>query len=231
MDINAKNYSDLLYQLTNFSVSVAPRAEGRTKKQTENWIGKRLLPTLAKIGFIDFPVSVIHRDRPDLRIKTPKASIGIELTEIVPCVYAKAVAIRNRYYPNVTVDRSIFSWGKQFSSKAIHNHLKKAGSKPTSTVWLGDSVEQEWAEAANSCISRKTKKLNKPEFTLFRYNCLSAYTSSPGPMLKVRNSCSLLKKPGTFQGKYKFDVVFLLTSKELVVLTDTGINIENQIVI
>ena len=231
MKINAKNYSDLIQQLTNYPVSVAVRGRGRTTEQTENWASTRLLPTLAKISIIEFPACVTRQDRPDLRIKTPSRSIGIELTEVVPPAYAQAVAERNKHYPDATVDRSIFSWGANFSPKDIHNHLAKVGDNLTGPGWKSDSIEKEWAVAVNDSISKKTEKLNGQGFDLFQFNWLSAYSSSPGPMLKINHACSFLKPPSAMPGKYKFDIVFVLISKKLVVLTDTDFQIEDQIVI
>ena len=225
ININAQNPLELKEQLEKLSVAVPPRSNGRTKRHTENWIGRRLLMALSKIGILDFPMVVLHMDSPDLRITTPKESIGLELSEAVPETYARAVAIRNRDYPNAPVDRFHFSGKKDFPSKYIHNYL---GGTPTETVWLGNSVEQDWADLVNDSISQKTNKLNKTGFELFSRNWLGLYTSSTGPLLNIRNACPLLKKPSTFSGEHKFDTVFVLTGNELVVITDSDIDIEDQ---
>lgn len=231
MKIEAISYSDLKHQLTNYEVSVAKRGEGRTTEQTEEWISKRLLPTLAKGRFIDFPVCIIREDRPDLRIEMQSRSAGIEITEVVPPMYAQAVAIRNEDYPDARVDRSIFTWGAQFKAKDIHKHLTKVGGKLTGPGWTGDSVEREWATAVNESIMKKTKKLNNQGFNVYPNNWLAIYCSSPGPQLNIQKAGSLLTAPAAKAGEHRFDAIFVLTGSQFVALTEDDLCIHDLIVL
>ena len=155
INFNARNHSELFCQLKKLGVSVPPRSSGRTKEHTENWIGLRLLIALSKINRLDFPISVVHEDRPDLRIKTSKDSIGLELSEVVPTEYANAVSIRNKHYPNRPVDRKTFSGDKNFSKADIHDHFKNLGKTSKETPWLENSVERDWANLVNASILKK----------------------------------------------------------------------------
>jgi hypothetical protein len=231
MKIKAKDYSDLERKLTKYTVSVAERGKKRTTEQTEDWVSKRLLPTLAKARFLEFPVSIVRDDRPDLRVEMPTHSAGIEITEVVPQVYAQAVAIKNEDYPDAIVNRSIFTWGAQFTAKDIHKHLSKVGDELTGPGWKSDSVEQEWASAVNERIINKTGKLNKQGFTIYPNNWLAVYTSSPGPQLNIQRAGALLTSPASNANEHRFDVIFALTDSKFVVLTDDDFFCQNLVVI
>jgi len=231
MKIEAKSYSDFKHQLLNYNVSVAKRSEERTTEQTEEWISKRLLPTLAEAKFIEFPACIIREDRPDLRIEMPSGSVGTEITEAVPPAYAQAVAIRDKDYPDAIVDRSIFTWGAQFSGGEIHNHLAKNRGKLSGPGWEGDAVERELATAVNESIIKKTEKLNKQGFTIYPNNWLAIYTSSPGPQLNIQKAGSLLTAPAAKAGQHVFDAIFVLIHSKLVVLTEDDLCIQDLIVI
>jgi hypothetical protein len=218
-------------QLAVYQVSVAKRGEGRTTEQTEEWISKRLLPTLAEIEFIDFPIRVVREDRPDLIIEMSPRIAGIEITEVVPPMYAQAVAIRNEHYPEARVDRSIFTWGANFKTREIHNHLKAVGDKLTGPGWTGDAVEREWASAVNESIIKKTERLNNQGFRTYQNNWLAIYTSSPGPQLNMQTACPLLTAPPAEDGKHRFDTIFVLTDSKLMVLAEDGLRIHELIVL
>jgi hypothetical protein len=133
--MRAIDYPDLLEKIASLEASVSLRGRGRTTEQTEVWITSRLVPTLAHLGRIDFPLEFSFADRPDLRLHLPAGTVGIELTEVVPPAYAQADAIQNQYYPDATVDRSIFTWGTQFTAAEIHQHLAHVGQRLTGPGW------------------------------------------------------------------------------------------------
>jgi len=212
------NLTDLVTQLAGAPAVVALRGEGRTTGQTETWITHRLVPTLAQLGFIDFPLEISLADRPDLRLEMPGGTAGIEITEVVPLAYAEADAIRNKNYPGAVVDRSLFTWGVQFTPAEIHKHLSQVGQKLTGPGWAGDSVEREWARAVNAAIVTKTEKLNRPGFTICQWNWLAAYTSAPGPALEIAHATKFLELPPAVPGGHSFDCVFVLTDHKMAVL-------------
>lgn len=209
--MRVRDFSDLIQQLTTGRAVVDRRGDGRTTEQTETWVMHRLVPTLAHLGFVQFPAGIFQEDRPDLRLELPSGNVGVEVTEVVPPTYAKADAIRNQHYPNAVVDRSIFTWGATFTAKEIHDHLSRVGRDLTGPGWAGDSVEREWAAAMNEAIKTKIEKLNRAGFTLCKQNWLAAYSSSPGPALKMSHAAKFLDLPLAVAGQRSFDCVFALT--------------------
>ena len=222
MKVVAKDHFDLKKQLCASHASVRDRGKGRNKVQTEGWVSRQLLPTLSNFPYFHFPVTVEFKDRPDLRLYMPEDSIGIEITEVVPEIYAQADAIRNRNYPNATVDRSIFTWGAKYTSKQIHDHLSTVGGKLTGPGWTRDAVEQEWADAVSNSIKVKQRKLNTEGYSLFPKNWLAAYTSVPGPSLKINQAAFLIKLPKQRKNQHVFDIIFVLTDYKIVILNNVG---------
>jgi len=222
MNFVARDHLDLKQQLFAFHVPVKNRGQEREKVQTEGWVIRQLLLTLSGFHYIHFPVAVEFKDRPDLRLYMPENSFGIEITEVVPEIYAQADAIRNRYYPDATVDRSMFTWGAKYTSKQIHDHLSTVGEKLTGPGWKGNAVEQEWAAAVNNSIKEKQKKLNIEGYNLSPTNWLTAYTSSPGPMLKINQAAFLITLPKPTKDQHVFDIIFILTDDKIVILDNAG---------
>lgn len=216
--MQARNFADLVHQLANATAAVDLRGGGRTTEQRERWVMCRLVPTLAHLGFIQFPVEIFREDRPDLRLVLPSGTAGVEVTEVVPPAYAMADAIRNQTYPNAAVDRSVFTWGAEFTAEEIHRHLSRVGQQLTGPGWAGDSVEREWAAAMNEAIHTKIEKLNRAGFTLCDQNWLAAYSSSPGPALEMSHAAKFLELPLSMAGQHSFDCVFALTDHKVAVL-------------
>lgn len=210
MNINASSPAELNAQLSSIARRIDPRGLGRKKEQTEPWVVQRLLPTLVDLDLVAFPLEVSEGERPDVRLKWPGGSAGLELTELVPEAFAMADAIRNREFPNATIDRSIFTWGARFSAAEIRRHLSTVGSRLTGRGWVGDEVEREWATAANERIDGKTQKL-KAGYELSQENWLAAYASVPGPALDMEHALRYLKLVEPSSDSVSFDRVFLLT--------------------
>lgn len=229
MKFVAENYLDLKQQISTLYVPVKKRGKGRNKAQTEPWVSRRFIFTLCGLQYIHYPMTVELKDRPDLRLYMPNNSFGIEITEAVPKIYAQADAIRNKFYPNATVDRSKFTWGAEYNSKQIHDHLSTVGRKLTGPGWTGDAVEKEWAIAVNNSIKKKQEKLNKEGYDLFPKNCLAVYTSNPGPMLNITKACFLITLPKRKKDLQIFDEIFVLTGNKMAILNNVGRKIHDLV--
>jgi hypothetical protein len=123
--ISAGSTPELLVALHAALEPVLPRGMGRTKEQTETWVICHLLATIAESA-LAFPVVLERGERPDFRLDTHRGLTGVEVTEAVPPIYAKAVAIRNREFPDALVDGSIFSWDSpERSAQEIRDILRR----------------------------------------------------------------------------------------------------------
>jgi hypothetical protein len=191
--ITASSLDDLLAQLRGVRDQVARRGMGRHTEDTERWVMKHLIASLATAELLHFPLAIEQVDRPDITVESNGVDIGIELMELVPAAYARAVAIANSEFPTAIVDQSVFGWGMTWTSNAIRRHLKTDGHRLSGDGWAGDAVEREWATAVRSAIDKKTERLNSPGFTALSENWLGTYASSPGPIFDASVAAPMLK--------------------------------------
>lgn len=217
MKIHAADAARLVSQIRANPASVSPRGQGRTTLETEAWIAQRIIQALVSTTLLEFPLELEPNDRPDLILQMPSGAVGIEITEIVPPVYAQAVAIRNQYYKGAIVDRSLFGWGASFTPKQIHDHFSNQPQFLTGNGWSGDQVEQEWARATESAVVRKLERLNAPGFNVLPRNWLAAYASSPGPALDHEHAAGLVSLQPPAAGPHCFEKVFVLSGERLVI--------------
>ena len=194
--IQANSLPELVDILSWLPDKVPARGFGRLRKHTEPWIAKRLVATLATNGLLTFPLVVELKDRPDLIIDSAGRAIGMELMELVPPSYAQALGIANVDFPSGIVDRSVFTWGREWNSESIREHLEREGHRLSGDGWAGDAVESEWAAEVRGAIDKKTERLNSSGFQILEENWLGTYASTPGPGLDVRVAAELLMSRG-----------------------------------
>lgn len=220
--------SDLIQELKNILGTVPPRGAGRTKEHTERWILRHLLATLAQSPLLAYPVAPEKGERPDLVLQTGAGSIGIEVTEAVPEVYAQVVAIRNREFPGAIVDGSLFNWGSPPRAAAeIRDILRNCGHRLSGLGWAGDAVEEEWASAISAAVEVKTAKLNEPTFRRQGSNWLAIYDNVPGAALDLEVAVQKLSPLLASLPKLAvhFDVVTVESSDHIVLVRATGTDI------
>lgn len=175
---SSQNSLDLLAALQGIDISVPERTDGRTTDHTETWTGSRLLSTLAKANRLTFPVSVVHRDRPDILLECDGSKIGIEITEAISPQYAAYCALAEREFPDALLEPAHFRWDAPQLSVAQMRQLLSQ-SQMSSDGWAGDRPEQEWALFIRSAVDAKLVKLSSPGFDKFDQNWLAVYDNLP----------------------------------------------------
>lgn len=178
--IKASNADELAAAVASIDVSVPLRTEGRTTDHCERWSICRLLATIADSGCLKYPITVIHRDRPDFHIQHGSKGVGVEVTEVVPENDAAIDACREHHQVEGPFFMKRHSPGEGRLKGA---ELRSAAtSNESGDGWGGDSVEREWVAAMLAFISAKVEKTRKPGFQLFQENWLLMYDnwSLPG---------------------------------------------------
>lgn len=185
----AHSPTDLLQQLRTIDISIPLRTEGRTTKQCERWSICRLLATYAETELMDYPLRVKHQDRPDIVLSTPTFRIGIEVTEAVPENWARADALaQHKGYDNLRhMER--FRPGEPRRSRDEIYRLALGQSR--GSIWIGDSVEREWAEVMIYFSLKKTQDYENPGFRKFQKNWLVIYDNWPLPAVEEDKAASL----------------------------------------
>lgn len=199
--LSAIDSSDLIKQLSAIDISVPLRSEGRTKEHCENWSICHWLVTYPELNF---PLTLVHRDKPDFHLKSGKREIGIEHTEAIPEDYAHATAISERKNDNSVVDMSLFKWGEKKEAKEIYEIASR--TELTGPGWDGDTPEYEWAWAISEIVKHKSILLRKDEFLKYPTNYLLIYDNLPLPYLDQSKASSILRS--SLKQYWNSDIVF-----------------------
>ena len=178
--ITADSYFELTEQLRRIDISVPRISRGRTKLHTERWTMYRFLATHGDLSEFVYPLTVVHKDRPDFRIEMHGRKIGVEVTSAMPEEYARALALRDKHYPNSPMEPDYFRWGSpKRTNRAILRILMESQSRLSGPGWVGDSVEREWAVAICAAFQSKTKVLNAKGFKRYQWNGLLVHDNVP----------------------------------------------------
>jgi hypothetical protein len=181
MKITADSAAALLNQLSKLDIRVPPRTEGRTREHTERYAAAHLLSALAACDLLSYPLTVMHRDRPDFALSMKGEVVGIEHTEAVPENDAHRSALRERGYGPLVyfVFRSSPTEPRKTAKQLIADIERNHGG----SGWAGDSVEREWAAAMIHFVNRKTKAMLSPGFDRYPRHWLLVYDNWPAPAL------------------------------------------------
>lgn len=195
MPLNIASVSDstqLLATLREVDISVPSRICGRTTEHTEIWTISRLLSSLAAADRLGFPLTVAHRDRPDILVQSKDTMIGVEVTEAISQQYAAYCALAEREFPNAFLEPAHFRWGAQdMSIQQMRDLLSQ--SQLSSDGWVGDRPEQEWALFLLSIVDTKLAKLANSDFAKFDENWLAIYDNLPLPNVHLEKAIRMLR--------------------------------------
>lgn len=212
--INTKNSSDLINILNNIDITVPERSKGRKTEHTEIWSIVRYLLMCHSNDKLDYPLSLIHQDRPDFLLKINESDFGIECTEAIPEQMAWAQELWEKSFPNSYFEPDLFKWGsRRRNKKEIMEILKKTEQGLHGSGWIGNSVETEWSKWMLQSVNFKTKKLNKVGFQKYSHNQILMYDNLPQSDNDLSIASSkfsiLLKKYWDNQNLILFDKIFI----------------------
>ncbi|RQV94581.1 hypothetical protein EH221_07280 [bacterium] len=186
--IDVKTPEELYEILKGIDILVPSRRSGIKTEHSEKYSIVHFLSTYLNEGNLIFPLSVIHRDKPDFLLKMNSIKIGIEQTESIPEQCAWALSLWEEYCPDGFFEPGFFRWGSPIRTRQeICEIISKTQTALHGEPWFGNSVEKEWACWMIDCINVKTEKLNKDDFKKFNQNCLLIYDNLP----QVKNNLEL----------------------------------------
>lgn len=171
------NLLEVTTYLNSIDISVPSRSKGRTIIHTEMYSIVTFLLQFKNDIFVDFPVELIHKDKPDYRIFTANKSIGIEITESIPEQKARASVLLSKYFPKGSIlQPKFFGWNApKRTNDEIIEIIKKSNLCLIGDGFSGESIEVNWMQGIYGCIKNKTQKLNKKGFHKFDKNWLLIY--------------------------------------------------------
>lgn len=224
--IYSHNRSDLFEKLSIVDISVPLRSEGRKSKHCERW---SICLWLSTIPNLEFPLTLVHQDKPDFYLKTGTNEYGIECTEAIPEDYAQAIAISEKNSNKTSPEMSLFTWDQKKTFKEIYEITKR--TKLSGPGWEGDYPEHEWACCMLEITMAKNVLIQKPEFKKFSNNFLLIYDNLPLPAIDYSkaSTCLMSKLDNYWNGKLVFDTIFVQTDKLLMKFTCSGVDEFNVI--
>ncbi|HWA13447.1 MAG TPA: hypothetical protein VHA15_10180 [Burkholderiales bacterium] len=215
--------SELFATLSGIDISVPGRVDGRTTDHAETWTIAHLLSTLGKADHLAFPLSCTHRDRPDSLVESGNVKIGIEITEAISQQYAAFSALAEREFPDALLEPAHFRWGAPNKSVEEMRGLLRQGQL-SSSGWVGDRAEQEWALFLQSVIDTKLAKLARADFAKFDKNWLAIYDNLPMPHIDLAKAIAYLRP--LLQDRWSrnpcFDGLFVEHGPVIAWITPTG---------
>ena len=182
--IEALSREDLIRTLGRIDISVPSRAAGRTTKHVERWCICRLLSTFSTSDLLEYPLTVIFRDKPDIQLGQDSHLIGIEITEAVFENAARIQAIRES---DVFKKDDCFLSHKhsvndrKFNTKKARKMATQDGQEP----WFSGQAEREWIKAMMYCIGDKEKKALRSGFQRYPDNWLLIYDNLSLPVMDL----------------------------------------------
>lgn len=182
---------ELFEFLRHIDISVPARTEGRLSDHTETWTGARLLSTLANAHRLQYPLSVVHRDRPDLLLHMIQRKVGAEITEAVGKQYSDYCALAEREFPDAVLEPAQFRWGSPHRTVEQLRAMLRSSSL-TAPAWIGDAPEREWAFFMQDAVNKKLGKLSSEGFAKFDQNWLAIYDNLPKPKISIGKALSFL---------------------------------------
>lgn len=210
MNLDAQTSVQLIKILQ--SVDVPLSTIGRTTEHTEYYAISFLLCTLDQENGLDYPLSLIHVDRPDFVLSLPNENIGIEHTEAVPQNEAAKDALREQGVgPGMHFLSRVVPGGKRRKSKQL---VREVVADAMTDGWLGDQTEVEWADAMKFFLDEKLLKLRKNRFAKHEENWLLMYDNWPLPAINRKLAASYFHKRLLGQ-QVEFDRIYILSDAYL----------------
>lgn len=148
----------------------------------------------------------------------PSICVGIEITEAVPenWAWVTAIEFQNNYSNQLYMQR--FQPGETKLPSDEVERIARGDSR--GSIWDGDSVEREWAEAMVYFSQEKAKKYANPDFEKFQRNWLVIYDNWPLPALEEDKAAILFHQLlGNLKEPLPFDRVFVECSKTFLEFT------------
>jgi hypothetical protein len=163
--LTGKDAAELRRGLARLDVNVPLRTEGRTSEHTERYAIAHLLATLP-MSHLPFPLTLIHRDRPDFFIEGRSGRIAIEHVEVVSENEAKKAALREEDDDDRMhfIARAVPGERTRSTQRLLEEIERETQVEHAGDGWVGDSVEREWADAMAYFAIEKARASGKKGF-------------------------------------------------------------------
>lgn len=224
LHLHAQSAEDLLTQLAAIDISVPLSDEGRTTPHRERYMVARLLSTLADSDFLQYPLRLEHREKPDFGLFSAGSAVGIECVEATHEEWAQIQAVRDRDFPEELVFLPMLRPGQ--TTFTMEERVEIASGVGAGPPWVGKMAENQWADAMVHFIAKKTEKLRKGNYSEFATNWLVIQDEWPVPLYypekRVAAAGLCIEAARPFLEHHCFSHIFIGDSSGLIHLTPQG---------
>ena len=167
--------------MQGLKVDVPPRVQDPATNARERRQIYHLLRTLLAARQLVRPVRLYKREAPDFVLQIGDTRIGVETTEAINPDYVRAQMHPAAQRDDAIVDPSLYKWGTHGRPKS--RIREEAGRTQLSGLpWMGDSVEQEFAQSIKDVVFEKHCKLLS-HYAKFDSNHLLIYHNQSSPLI------------------------------------------------
>lgn len=181
--LEADTDDDLESQVQGLKIDVPPRAQDPATDARERRQMHYLLRALLAARQLALPVRLYKREAPDFVLQIAKMRIGVETTEAINPDYVKAQVHPAAQAEDAVVDPSLYKWGTQGRPRS-QIRKEAARTQLSGHPWMGDSVEQEFAQSISDVVREKHCKLQS-HYARFDSDRLFIYHSQPSPQIDI----------------------------------------------
>ena len=213
----ASSQAELQTAIRALEITVAPRHEGRSSNDVEQWAIHRLLRSMPE-GRFSYPVTLTRTEKPDFLLSIAGHVIGIEHTEAVSHVEA---VIDSEQGKLAAAGMDVPNARMMDARSPDDPRMSKAEAqavRPQGTPFVGDELEENWLHAMQHFIGKKVEKFAR--YQRSDSKAVLVYDNWPATGLDVSKAASMLhdrlKKSATFA---LIDSVFVLRHDTIINLT------------
>jgi len=188
-----KSKREFVDYLKSQDVAVPARTQGRTPQHCERRAAFRLLATLATADRFAYPLTLIHRDRPDFLLQFADRDVGLEFTEALSREEAEIDALAEHMDTSVVLFSDLFTKKDDEEAKGTAETPRRTAAQRRQIIqnppqggpgWGDDRGVPQWAEWIMGFVGKKTSDLMKPKFDKYSVNWLLVHDNLPVPFAR-----------------------------------------------
>lgn len=217
LNIEVITVDELTKLVDSLKTDVPYRGPERKTEHCEKWLLNQVLSSLLSNKLLRLPFRLAKRERPDFIVEMDNILYGIEATEIIHPDFARLQTLPEAKGDNSLLDSSLFKWGQPSRSTSELKEIAKR-EELTGSPWMGDSVEEEFAQSVLDTVMSKHRKLISG-YSRPGVDCLMAYHNQSTPGLNYDKAFKLAQIALEKYWGAGFDIILVLKDRYLFVLT------------
>ena len=173
---NLNTEDELIKILKNFNTLLSSVGCGRTKSHDERFAICMLLSSLAKTQELNYPLELLHQDKPDFKLMLGAEISGIEITFARNQNQAHFKALMNRSEKQKVYSTNVFAPDKILTKNEMQ---KLIDHNVSGYPLMGEQPYINWAAYVSQGISKKSAAFKNDKFKKYSKNSLVVVVETP----------------------------------------------------